>query len=296
MGDMPASTNITTLRFFLGLVNYRQSFVPNMRCIPKLLDDHLQNSEWKWSTLSTSIQNIKGLLNSDPLLTHYDPSLEVIVTADALEHGLGAVIQHRWPDRSVRAIARASCSNKPAEQNYSQIEKEGLALIFAVKKFNKYIYGLHFTLLTDHRPLLPIFGNRKGIPVHSVNRLHRWAATLHGYDFRIEYRKSAEFGQSDALSHLISSHSAPDENVVFAAVQAEFKLYVLTSYFLVTFDKLHSMTEMDALLQSVKKFTKSRWSDLRLLRQHRESLTIEKGCILLWERVVIQTALRTKVL
>ena len=89
---------------------------------------------------------------------------------------------------STSTIVHASCSLKPAEQNYSQIEKEGLALIFAIKKFHKYIYGRHFTLLTDHRLLLSIFGIRKGIPVHSAYRLQRWAATLLGYDFSTETR------------------------------------------------------------------------------------------------------------
>jgi hypothetical protein len=45
-----------------------------------------------------------------------------------------------------------------------------------------------------------VFGNSKGIPVHSANRLQRWAATLLGYDFRIEYQKSTDFGQADVLS------------------------------------------------------------------------------------------------
>jgi hypothetical protein len=139
---MPAPHNITTLRSFLGLVNYYQSFVHNMRSIHQPLDDLLKkDNEWNWSTrCQQAFDSIKGILNSDLLLTHYDPSLEVIAAADASERGLGAVIQHRWPDGSVKAIAHASCSLKPAEQNYSQIEKEGLALIFAVKKFHKYIY------------------------------------------------------------------------------------------------------------------------------------------------------------
>ena len=176
-----------------------------------------------------------------------------------------------------------------------------------VKKFHKYIYGWHFTLLTDHRPFLSIVGNRKGIPVHSANRLQRWAATFLGYDFTIEYRKSTDFGQADALSSLVSAHSAPDE-VVVAALQAEFDMDVLTSYLTMTFDKLRSSTQNDALLQTVKKFIKARWPDLEILRQHsnwsqlegfyrrRESLTIEQGCVLFRERVVIPTTLRTKVL
>jgi hypothetical protein len=134
VADMPAPT-ITTFHSFLGLVSYYQSFVPNMRSIRQPLDDLLKKvNEWTWSArCQQAFESIKGILNSDPLLTHYHPSLEVIVAADASKHGVGAVIQHRWPDGSVKAIAHASCSLKPAEQNYSQIEKKGLALIFAVK-------------------------------------------------------------------------------------------------------------------------------------------------------------------
>jgi hypothetical protein len=117
-----------------------------------------------------------------------------------------------------------------------------------------------------------------------------------------------DFGQADALSCLISSHSAQDEEVVVTALQAEFDLDVLTSYLPVTFDKIPSITENDVLLQSVKKFIKSCWPDLRLLHQHadwsqlegfyrrRESLTIEQGCVLFRERLVIPIVLQTKVL
>ena len=110
-----------------------------------------------------------------------------------------------------------------------------------------------FQHLTDHRALLSIFGNRKGIPVHSDNCLQRWAATLLGC---FEWRKPKDFGKADALSLLIL-HSAPDEEVVVTALQAEFDMDVLTSYLPVTFDKLRSNAEKDVLLQSVKKFIKS---------------------------------------
>ena len=82
------------------------------------------------------------------------------------------------------------------------------------------------------------------------------------------------FGLADALSRLFSSHSAPDEEVV-AALQAEFDMDVLTSYFLVTFHKLRSIAEKDVLLQTVKKFVKYSWPDPRLLRQHADSSQLE---------------------
>jgi transposase InsO family protein len=111
-----------------------------------------------------------------------------------------------------------------------------------------------------------------------------------------------------AISRLISSYSAPDEEFIIAALQAEFDMDVPISCLPVTFDKFRSFAEKVVLLQRVKKFIKSSWPDLRLLCQHadssqlegfyrrRDSLTIEQGCFLVRERVIISTTLWTKVL
>jgi hypothetical protein len=113
---------------------------------------------------------------------------------------------------------------------------------------------------------LSILWKRKGIPVHSANRLQRWAATLR--EFRIQYRKSTDFDHADAIRRLITAHIEPVEEMVLAALQAEFDMNVLTSYLPVIFDKLRSSTENDALLKKGNKFIKSRWPGLIILRQH----------------------------
>ncbi|PIO67447.1 hypothetical protein TELCIR_10800, partial [Teladorsagia circumcincta] len=105
-----------------------------------------------------------------------------------------------------------------AEKNDGQIEKEGLAPVYGVRKFHRYIYGRRFTLLTDHKPLLAIFGSRKGVPAYSANRLQRWRLTLLAYDFDIEYRNTSDFGQADALSRLIAAQSPPEEDVIIAKI------------------------------------------------------------------------------
>ena len=83
-----------------------------------------------------TFQQSKYLLNSSNLLIHYDPEKPMVIACDASPYGLGAVLSHIMPDKSERPIMFTSRTLTNAERNYSQIEKEVLAIIFAVKKFS----------------------------------------------------------------------------------------------------------------------------------------------------------------
>ena len=105
-------------------------------------------------------------LTLELFLTHFDPKLNIIVASDASLYGIGACILHLM-DRKKPLHTRL------AEKAYSQIEKEALSIIFAVTKFHTYLQGRFFNLQTDYKPLLMIFGSKKGPPVYTANRLLR---------------------------------------------------------------------------------------------------------------------------
>ena len=94
---------------------------------------------------------------SELFLTHYNSDLEIIVASHASLYSVGACILHKMTDGTLKPIAHALRALLPVEKDYSQIIKEALGIILAVSKFHHYIYSRHFTLQTDHKPLLTIF-------------------------------------------------------------------------------------------------------------------------------------------
>lgn len=307
--QMPPPTDVTTLRSFIGMISYYGQFVRQMRELRAPLDQLLKKeTKWNWSTeCQQAFEKAKEILKSNLLLTHFDPQFEVKVAADASSYGLGAVILHKYPDGSEKAIAHAARALLPAEKNYSQIEKEGLGLIFAVTKFHRYLYGRKFTLSTDHKPLLAIFGSKKGIPAHTANRLQRWALTLLAYDFKIEHIGTTNFGHADALSRLMKQTPQSNEDSIIATismVDAEVNQIVLDNVrqLPVTAKMIVESTANDALLKDVSTFLRTSWPSviedpqLKLLYNRRESLSESNGCILMSERIIIPLVLQAAVL
>ena len=134
-------------------------FLPNLSVILSPLYHLLKKGvKWQWSQqYATTFNKAKGSLQDDSLLVHYDSVRPLVLACDASPYGVGAVLSHIMEDGQESPVAYASHTLTPAEKNYSQLEKEALGVMLAVQKFHKYLYGRHFIIESDHRPLSFIF-------------------------------------------------------------------------------------------------------------------------------------------
>ena len=259
--NAPQPQNVTELRAYLGLVNYYGKFIPHLASILQPLNSLLQkNCKWVWSEkCSEAVQEATEKLTSSTVLIHYNPSLPIRLAADASQYGIGTVLSHITPDGVEKPIAFASRTLSKAERNYSQIEKERLSLIFGVKKFNQYIYGREFTLITDHKPLTTIFGSHKGIPPITAARLQRWAILLSTYHYNIIFRSTTAHGNADGLSRLPLSVTQ-DESTQAEGASAIFNLSQI-GILPVTCTELQTVTRNDPVLSKVLHYTRYGWPE-----------------------------------
>ncbi|GFO24950.1 retrovirus-related pol polyprotein from transposon 297 [Plakobranchus ocellatus] len=198
--NLTVPTTKKQVRSFMGMLNYYRAFIPDFASIAAPLTTLLRKGSpekvsWNQSC-QQSFDTIKDLLSSDPILIIPDINEQFVVRSDASDTGLGAVLlqernQHLMPCRY------ASRRLSPRECNYDVIERECLAIIFAVRQFSKFLAFRTFVLQTDHKPLSFL---KAGAPKNS--RLMRWAISLQEYSFHIVPIPGNENVQADALSRL----------------------------------------------------------------------------------------------
>jgi len=189
------------LRAFLGLVGFYRRFIPNFAAIASPLTDATRKGapnclEWE-EMHEKSFCELKRHVVNPPILRLPNFDEVFILQTDASDVGVGAVITQE-DDKGVKhPVAFASRKLLPRETRYSTIEKECLAIVWAVTKFQEYLYGREFILETDHQPLRYL-GNAQ----YQNGRLMRWALTLQPYRFVIRAIHGRENVGADFLSRL----------------------------------------------------------------------------------------------
>ena len=200
----PIPHNVTQLKSFVGMVMFYSKFLRNLNVILSPMYNLLKKSEkWIWSEeCQRAFESCKRELCGDHILTHYDAKKPIVITCDASDDGISGVLSHRvnGDELPVFFVSR-TLSN--AEKKYPILHREALAIVFAMEKLYKYVFGHFVEIFTDHKPLLGIFpSQKKGEPPVVATRLQRYIMRVSIFDYEIKYRKGKDNGNADGLSRL----------------------------------------------------------------------------------------------
>ncbi|MGL4850984.1 MAG: reverse transcriptase domain-containing protein [Clostridium sp.] len=222
--------NVSALRSFLGLVNYCREFIPNLSSLAAPLNEFLKGESKrsiKKITLGTkgreAFKILKQQLTINTLRYKPDFKKPFILTTDASENGIGAILTQIGENDKERFVSAFSKSLEKAHKNYSTTDKELLAVVKSIDHYRNYLLGKEFTLKTDHKSLTYLWETK-----NPTSRILRWAMKLQEYSFvptYIEGEKNGADGLSRQGSETININSVEAEEF-----SPEVKLKILQSY------------------------------------------------------------------
>ena len=186
-------TNVSVVRSFLGLAGYYRKIVQGFSKIAIPLTNLLKKDQkLEWSdTYQHSFKELRERLMTAPVLALPLGKDGYVVYCDTSRIGLGCVLM-----QDGRVIAYSSRYLKKHKQNYPTHDLELAAIVFALKIWRHYLYGVPCQIFTDHKSLQYIFTQKE------LNlRQRRWLELIKDYDCTIEYHLGDEL-----KSHLFLVH------------------------------------------------------------------------------------------
>ncbi|MCG7879290.1 MAG: RNase H-like domain-containing protein, partial [Candidatus Thiodiazotropha endolucinida] len=298
-------TNATECKSFLGLVGYLSKFIRNYATLAEPLRRLTRNDvPWTWGDdEQRSFDALKTAITSTDVMAYYNENAETNLLVDGSPFGLGAILTQKQPDGNFRPVAYASRTLNAVERRYSQIEREALAILWAIERFRVYLYGLDFTVFTDSRPLERIFSRS-----HDTlsPRIQNWVLRLQSYTFRVTYRPGllnpADIFSRPAARDLKESITR-DPIIAELTDQTEQFISNLTESSLpiaITLQELQQASQQDEIFRQVRQYLQTnRWrkkGNLMPYFQVRHELSVKDDLILKGSKLVIPTQLQERVL
>ncbi|XP_062542458.1 uncharacterized protein K02A2.6-like [Armigeres subalbatus] len=280
------------MRSFLGLVNYLGKFVPNLSTISAPLREMtVKGTKFHWSEKRKSaFKQVKAAISNPKYLGYYSPNNPTTLVTDASDCGLGAVLL-QTVNNIPRVISFASKTLSPSEKKYPTLDKEALGIVWATERFQMYLRGLHFTILTDHKPLVNIFSETST----PNQRQERWVLRMQSFRYTIRH-VPGELNIADPLSRLSEllnerSFDGESEKVLNAVVEVNRPSAI-------TFDEIVQYSQEDPETQQVKGALHSdNWNEAtRKYVPFKSELCFAGEVLLRKNKIVIPNQLRKTVL
>ncbi len=227
VADWPTPSSAKEVRSFVGLANFYRRFIPKFADIAAPLRD-ISGSKgvFKWEMVhQEAFEALKQALVSPPILDYPKPTDKFVLTTDASELGLGAVLS----TTRGTVVEYASRALTADEKKFATIEKECLAVVWAVRKLRHYLVGARFTLETDHKPLEWLESAKQSRA--RSQRLERWSLELRAYEFDVVHRPGRDNQHADTLSRrpvtMVGVHPTLDEVTLSQAQKQDTVLSVV---------------------------------------------------------------------
>lgn len=198
--------NASEVKSFLGLANYMNKFINNLASLDaplRKLTEQSVNFQWN-NEHQKSFDAIKKALSNTVSLGYFHTDHHTSVIVDASPIALGAILVQTDGNGQHRVICYASKSLTKTEKRYCQTEKEALAAVWGVERFQMYLLGKRFDLITDCKALQFLFGPRS----KPCSRIERWVLRLQAFEYNIKHIPG-EKNVADVFSRLSTLEPTP---------------------------------------------------------------------------------------
>lgn len=294
----PTPKNAKEVKAYVGLLNYFRSFIPSLAEEVRPLYALLKKDvKFQWTVeCDEAFNRSKLLITKDAYLKIFDPAKPTLLLCDASPVGVSAVLMQRGEDGRELPVHYASMALTKTQQNYAQLHREGLAIIYGLKKFYQYLYGRRFTIVTDAQSIKEMFSPEKATPAVAAARIQRWGVYLTQFIFDIIHRSSNKMCVPDALSRLPLECNDMDLEDVSLDINC-----IFNDDFPILFKDIVKAQEEDSELKLVKKyllvgFPKSVSTEMAKYKKLLSSLSLEENGVFFNDRIIIPKKWRNKVL
>lgn len=291
---------VKEVQAYLGLINYFRNFAPSLSQVLHPLFALLKKGAvFHWTDeCEKAFQKSKLIVTSKSCLEIYRASRETLIWCDASPVGLSAVLVQKNEQGVEVPVCFASCTLSPAQKNYAQLHREGLAVIYGVKKYYRFVCGRPFTIVTDANSIKEMFSPDKANAAVATARIQRWGMYLAAFDYNIIHRSSSKMGVPDALSRLPLKEYASDLD------DQAINMIGLCEFDWLSYQDVDREAKRDPVLKRVTQLCLEGF-DQKSCRDSpaivpfyriRNDLALENGLLFYRNRIVVPAVLRSKVL
>ena len=289
--DYPKPNDIKGVRSFLGMVNQFARFTPNIAKLSVALKELLhKNIHWTWNEAQQmSFTKLKEKLMITVTLNYFDATKKTVLTTDASEYGIGAVLSQQSEDGTRKMIGAASRSLTETERRYAVIEKVALGVVWGLEKFNYYISGAPILVETDHKPLIALL---------ECKEIEKWPLRIQLFRIRL-MKYSVDMthisGKDNLIADALSRYPGKGK-IEESILQIEVEHFATNTFIPGESQKIRYMInlqEIDTEIKVLKEMVLHGWKTNGLsntLNKYKNShhyLSIIEGCLTYQNRAVI---------